>query len=234
MPHFPRLQRLRSALLVALVAASLAFPLGVLASHQFGDVPNSNIFHDNISAIAGAGVTAGCGGGNFCPSATVTREQMAAFMQRGFGRAAQDSVIVDFAANTPTTVLSTTITPGLVGSGTQFIKADASVSLYVETASGCLCYYLVHLTLDGVPFTNDQYVSVGASKEVVIVSVTGVVAVTSSAEQTIGVVVNEYAGTLTTRAYGNLTAMTAPFGSTGGSTLALDAAAATTGSRPGE
>lgn len=81
MPHFPRFRRPRGALFVAVIAASLAFPLGALASHQFADVPDSNIFHDNISAIANAGVTAGCGGGNFCPSATVTREQMAAFMQ---------------------------------------------------------------------------------------------------------------------------------------------------------
>jgi len=73
----------RRALAVVLLALALAaFPLGVLASHQFADVPNSNPFHNDIDAIADAGVTTGCGGGNYCPSQAVTREQMAAFMNR--------------------------------------------------------------------------------------------------------------------------------------------------------
>ena len=67
---------------VVLAVALAAFPLGALASHQFSDVPNSNIYHADISALADSGVTTGCGGGNFCPSAFVTREQMAAFMNR--------------------------------------------------------------------------------------------------------------------------------------------------------
>lgn len=61
---------------------AIAFPLGAIASHQFGDVPTSNSFHNDIDAIADAGVTLGCGGGNYCPDAFVTREQMAAFMNR--------------------------------------------------------------------------------------------------------------------------------------------------------
>ena len=76
----PRIRR-SSIVLVALTVL-LAFPLGVLASHTFGDVPNSNPFHNDIDAIAEAGVTTGCGGGNYCPKANVTREQMAAFMNR--------------------------------------------------------------------------------------------------------------------------------------------------------
>ena len=67
---------------LALAVALVAFPLGALASHQFGDVPDSNPFHADIDALADSGVTTGCGGGNFCPSANVTREQMAAFMNR--------------------------------------------------------------------------------------------------------------------------------------------------------
>ncbi len=68
--------------MVALVFALAAFPLGAAAIDQFPDVPDSNIFHNDINAIAAAGVTTGCGGGNYCPSAFVTREQMAAFMNR--------------------------------------------------------------------------------------------------------------------------------------------------------
>ncbi|HEX2766163.1 MAG TPA: S-layer homology domain-containing protein [Candidatus Limnocylindria bacterium] len=60
----------------------LAFPLGVLASHQFTDVPDSNPFHNDIDALVDSGVTSGCGGGKYCPSSNVTRGQMAAFLNR--------------------------------------------------------------------------------------------------------------------------------------------------------
>lgn len=60
----------------------MATPIAVYASHQFGDVPNSNPFHADIDWLADAGVTKGCGGSNYCPKENVTREQMAAFMRR--------------------------------------------------------------------------------------------------------------------------------------------------------
>ena len=73
----------RRLLLCAIVAtAAIAFPLGVLASHQFSDVPNTNSFHADIDAIADAGVTTGCAPGKYCPKDYVTREQMAAFLNR--------------------------------------------------------------------------------------------------------------------------------------------------------
>lgn len=73
----------RPVLLTILVTAVLAFPMGiVLASHQFTDVPNSNAFHNDIDALVDSGVTAGCGGGKYCPKSAVTREQMAAFLNR--------------------------------------------------------------------------------------------------------------------------------------------------------
>ena len=79
-PH-PLLHR-RWLAVAAMATALVAFPLGTLGSHQFLDVPDSNPFHADISALADSGVTTGCGGSNFCPSAFVTREQMAAFMNR--------------------------------------------------------------------------------------------------------------------------------------------------------
>jgi hypothetical protein len=60
----------------------LAFPLGVLAAHQFDDVPNSNIFHNDIDALVDYGVTSGCDANSYCPNAFVTRGQMAAFLNR--------------------------------------------------------------------------------------------------------------------------------------------------------
>jgi hypothetical protein len=79
-----RFPRPRRPLLVAIaLTAVLAFPLGIaVASHQFSDVPTSNPFHADIGALVTSGVTSGCGGGRYCPSDSVTREQMAAFMNR--------------------------------------------------------------------------------------------------------------------------------------------------------
>lgn len=37
-----------------------------------------------INRLAAAGLTGGCGGGKYCPTASVTREQMAAFLRRAF------------------------------------------------------------------------------------------------------------------------------------------------------
>ena len=38
-----------------------------------------------IEQLAAEGITAGCGGGNYCPDAAVTRDQMAVFLVRTFG-----------------------------------------------------------------------------------------------------------------------------------------------------
>jgi hypothetical protein len=73
--------------LVALVTALVAFPGGVWAFHSFSDVPDDSIFHSDISAIADAGVTLGFPDGTFRPKDFVTREQMAAFLNRGLALA---------------------------------------------------------------------------------------------------------------------------------------------------
>ena len=38
----------------------------------------------DVADLAAAGLTGGCGDGKYCPSAAVTREQMAAFLLRAF------------------------------------------------------------------------------------------------------------------------------------------------------
>ena len=49
-------------------------------SVEFADVPVSSPFHGDILTIAEAGITSGCGGGNYCPTAPVRRDQMAVFL----------------------------------------------------------------------------------------------------------------------------------------------------------
>ena len=58
-----------------------AFDLPPAPSAGFGDTAGHK-FEDEINRLAAAGITYGCGGGNFCPGGTVTRGQMAAFLAR--------------------------------------------------------------------------------------------------------------------------------------------------------
>jgi hypothetical protein len=51
----------------------------------FNDVPASSPYCSWIEELARRGVVTGCGGGNYCPAAPVTREQMAVFLGRVFG-----------------------------------------------------------------------------------------------------------------------------------------------------
>ena len=55
---------------------------------SFADVPCSNPLSPWVNELVRRGVTAGCGGGNYCPNNPVTRDQMAVFLivtQRGAG-----------------------------------------------------------------------------------------------------------------------------------------------------
>ena len=50
---------------------------------HFGDVPFSYWSYENIEKLLESGITTGCGDGNYCPGDTVTRAQMAVFLERG-------------------------------------------------------------------------------------------------------------------------------------------------------
>jgi hypothetical protein len=47
---------------------------------MFADVPCSSFYAPWVNELVRRGVTAGCGGGNYCPDASVTRAQMAVFL----------------------------------------------------------------------------------------------------------------------------------------------------------
>lgn len=51
----------------------------------FNDVGVGDPAFQFVEALAASGITAGCGGGNFCPDATLTRRQMAVFLAKGLG-----------------------------------------------------------------------------------------------------------------------------------------------------
>jgi len=51
----------------------------------FNDVPVGHPQHQFVEALVAAGITAGCGGGNYCPTNPVTRGQMAVFLSKALG-----------------------------------------------------------------------------------------------------------------------------------------------------
>jgi S-layer homology domain len=51
----------------------------------FNDVPTSDPAFQFVEALVASGITAGCGGGNYCPDASLTRRQMAVFLAKALG-----------------------------------------------------------------------------------------------------------------------------------------------------
>ena len=51
----------------------------------FNDVPTSDPGFQFIEALVSSGITAGCGNGNYCPDAPLTRRQMAVFLSKALG-----------------------------------------------------------------------------------------------------------------------------------------------------
>jgi len=83
-------------LIVGLDALDTTSFLSVLVSYQlqvspapavatFADVPVGAFAFQHIEALAASGITAGCGGGNFCPDSPLTRAQMAVFLAKALG-----------------------------------------------------------------------------------------------------------------------------------------------------
>lgn len=70
---------------IGVVTALLLVGPAVYASHQFVDVPDDHLFHEDIDWLADNDVTRGCNppdNTEFCPEESVTRGQMAAFLHR--------------------------------------------------------------------------------------------------------------------------------------------------------
>jgi hypothetical protein len=64
---------------------TLTPPACVAGQEQFGDVPATSAFCRWIEELANRQVVTGCGGGNYCPTSPVSREQMGVFLAVTFG-----------------------------------------------------------------------------------------------------------------------------------------------------
>ena len=122
----------RAARLARVVAFGAAMAVigsisGAYASHQFSDVPSSSPFHGAIDHVARAGITEGYADGGFHPTDDVSRQQMAAFLDRGLTRVAFDhGTVQDVAPTDPITpVARLSIRAGASGSGSGFVVLTA-------------------------------------------------------------------------------------------------------------
>lgn len=73
---------------VVFTSASIGYALQVSpgpATATFADVPTTSPQFRFVEALYAAGITVGCGNGDFCPNAPVTRGQMAVFLASALG-----------------------------------------------------------------------------------------------------------------------------------------------------
>jgi hypothetical protein len=71
-----------------LVGAYIGYKLQVSAapaSATFSDVPTNHPYFRFVEALYRAGITGGCGGGNYCVNAPITRGEMAVFLAAALG-----------------------------------------------------------------------------------------------------------------------------------------------------
>lgn len=225
--------RSRPRRMIAVLAAIVlvAVPTAILASHNFTDVPDSNTFHNDISDAYGARITAGCGGGNYCPTANVTRGQMAAFLARTGGRVAFDGPggpvgpIVN--SSTPVILASVTIQPGNVSGGTVFVQLIGTATTFTNSATGLPTYGFIYIRRQGAAdpvngavhsWQIDALAGAYGSNSVATI---GVDTVPSATPRTYELVAYRAAGTSAPTGYGNLTASYFPFSGDGDATMSL-------------
>lgn len=77
--------RAQMAVFLLATLEGIAYHPPACAVASFGDVPCSSGFAPWVNELANRGITAGCGGGNYCPNNPNTRGQMAVFLTTTFG-----------------------------------------------------------------------------------------------------------------------------------------------------
>ena len=80
--RFCRTEPVSRAQMAAFLVRALDLPSS--DTDAFGDDDGDQL-EGSINALAAAGLTGGCGSDKYCPDASVSREQMAAFLKRAFG-----------------------------------------------------------------------------------------------------------------------------------------------------
>lgn len=216
---------------VSVILAIGLLPMVAFASDTFTDVPDSSQFHDAINNLSNAGITRGCGGTLFCPQDPVKRQQMAAFLNRGLGRATGAQGSQGVTADSTVTLAGITVETGGLTGGTGFVLVTGSLTAFTLDGATCPCTVSLRLrdTTAGVEPGLFQFITVantttpfaGGAYRFGTGTMSWVFSVPSGTSESFviraGVDMTGATGTLTLQ--GHLTALYVPFGSTGGSTL---------------
>ena len=155
----PRAITVRQAVAGAVAVILLSVGASVASAgiaQTFTDVSPSNPFYDEIEAIAAAGITEGYPDGTFRPGANITRQAMAAFMARGFGRVAYDQTPapIDFVESDGLIDVATvTLEAGAVGAGGGYVVLSGALTVATQStadAQTCPCIMEAAIYQDGV------------------------------------------------------------------------------------
>lgn len=133
-------RKLKWGVLALALLVALAVPTLVFSGHQFTDVPDTHVFHTEISNLVGAGITSGCATGQYCPDAPVIRASMAAFLGRTASRVGASATLLtptvgDRFVNVATKIV---VIPGAAGA-TQFAKVEGFVTVFNSDGNPQAC-----------------------------------------------------------------------------------------------
>jgi hypothetical protein len=232
--------------IVALLVALL--PLSLLAANPFTDLVPGSVHNGNIDAIYNAGITTGCvPNAEYCPTAFVTRQEMASFLARTAGlggnppvanaanainagnaqtvdnKSANEIVRVAFAEDLDFTVVAAftnIVSTTITVPGPGFVLVTAAIR--TDTSGGaCPCEYR-HELID--PATGATSLTYRTRHEVTgsvdAAAATHVFPVAAAGPRTFAVQSNVGTGTATSvSGRVTITALYVPFGSTGAATL---------------
>ena len=154
-PHRSGPPRIRTWSLRGLVVAlAILVPATTFAIvSPFGDVDPSNTFYNNIVNMANSGITSGCGGGNFCPKDYVTREQMAAFLNRAAPRATTSAF--NFPLGSSATPADQTVVTSVTATSikNEYLSITADFYAVIQTTAGTFpCENLYEFYVDGTQY----------------------------------------------------------------------------------
>jgi D-alanyl-D-alanine carboxypeptidase len=79
--RFCPIARVSRAQMASFLARALELPA---TTRDYFTDDDSSLHENDVNRLAAAGITGGCASGSFCPSAPVSREQMASFLARAF------------------------------------------------------------------------------------------------------------------------------------------------------
>jgi hypothetical protein len=148
------------------VAGAAGLGGAAYASHQFSDVSNGHPFHEEIAAIADAGITTGFEDGTYRPSQPVSRGAMAAFMSRGFSRVVTATSSETMTSNVVVPIVSVEIEPPGTPEGSGYVVVTGTGQ--VSAGTGCPCTVRYTISTDTSLGADFVHTTVGAPGEIAV------------------------------------------------------------------